>query len=146
MRTCLLPSITKVCLVPNFIDNKASHPKNSVYYNCRISLQQLCSVWSADAGLWSYNPSSRPHEHMDMAHLVQVQLQMHATGAQRGYLCSWSVANGSNVFKTHYNPSFVRAASKVLQQVVSKYLQAGSQGTDLPKCDITQEDKALRDA
>jgi hypothetical protein len=79
---------------------------------------------------------------MDLAHIVQVQLQMHATGANVGYLCSWSVANGAKIFKMKYSLQFMRHASQVLQQVVTKYLQPGTES--LPKCNITQEDESLQ--
>lgn len=96
----------------------------------------------AGPSYWSYNPASRPHDAMDIAHIVQVQLQMHATGAKVGYLCSWSLSHGSTVFRLEYSEAFMRGVSKVLQQVIHKYLQPGC--TALPKCDMTEEDSSLQ--
>lgn len=98
--------------------------------------------YCAEGSAWSYNPASRPHESVDVAHIVQAQMQMHATGASIGYLCSWSVANGSKVFKMTYSSEFMRAASEVLQHVVMKYLT--SKQSPLPCCDIRNEDVQMQ--
>lgn len=128
-----------------FMKLQGNEKGTSCLHNAALELSVIHVVTRAfrtGPSAWSYNPTSRPHDEMDIAHIVQVQLQMHATGARVGYLCSWSVANGSKIFKMKYSEEFMRGASEVLQQVVQRYLQPGND--TLPKCDITQEDDSMQ--
>ena len=73
-------------------------------------------------GAWSYKPDLKPHQLIDLARCVQIQFQLHATGAPVGYLCSFSLSQGMTVFKVKYSSAFMEAASKYLQLIVPKYL------------------------
>ncbi|NJR41972.1 MAG: hypothetical protein HC767_04265 [Akkermansiaceae bacterium] len=105
-----------------FMKLQGNEKGTSCLHNAALELSVIHVVTRAfrtGPSAWSYNPTSRPHDEMDIAHIVQVQLQMHATGARVGYLCSWSVANGSKIFKMKYSEEFMRGASEVLQPGLS---------------------------
>ena len=81
-------------------------------------------VAEAHAGSqWTYVPSVGPFRegHLDPAYVMQLQFQVHATGADRGFLVSWS-RQGLSIFEVPYSHALVAAAAKVLQTVISLYL------------------------
>lgn len=85
---------------------------------------------------WEYSPTIEPHKAPDVSHLFQIQFQMHATTAPVGYLCSHSIANGTQVFRVGYSPSFMRSVSSFLKILVPQYLTPDA---PLPKCNIAYE-------
>ena len=58
---------------------------------------------------------------VDPAYLAQMQLQLHATGADIGYLVSWARKQLS-VIKVPYSFDFVQAAARVLVHVVTDFV------------------------
>jgi hypothetical protein len=93
---------------------------------------------------WTYDPNISPATKIDVAHVIQIQFQLQATGAEIGFLCSWSVRNGVRFFSVKYSERFMQCASQVLKEVTSKYLQQGKRS--LPSCVITSESEALQES
>jgi hypothetical protein len=89
-----------------------------------------------------FMPNSKPATEIDAAYVVQLQLQMHATGAKVGYLISWA-RMGISVFRVKYCSDFVIAAAKVLQTVISCYV-FGSQDVQGDVVQLTHEMPDLR--
>ena len=58
---------------------------------------------------------------MDPAYVMQLQFQIHATGADHGFLVSWS-RQGLSIFRVPYSYALVAAAAKVLETVIAQYL------------------------
>ena len=58
---------------------------------------------------------------IDAAYIMQVQFQLHATGADYGYLVSWA-RRGLSIFKVPYSLDLVRATAVVLRYVIGEYL------------------------
>jgi hypothetical protein len=59
---------------------------------------------------------------LDPAYMVQVQLQMHVTGARTAFLGQWTLRNGTAVFQLDYSEETMRRASKVLKLVFDEYV------------------------
>jgi hypothetical protein len=70
---------------------------------------------------------------------VQVQLQMHATGADVAYCVSYSVHRGIRVFMVPYCARFICAAARVLVHVYKRYISKG-RSSPLPAHPDTQGD------
>ena len=67
---------------------------------------------------------------------------MHATTAPVGYLCSYTVANGVQLFKVTYSGRFMLQASAFLQMVFERnYLTARG---ELPPCDIRKDSQLMQ--
>lgn len=58
---------------------------------------------------------------MDPAHILQVQMQMHATGAEKAYIAYWS-RTGLSLFCVAYSADFMLAAVHVLQIVLQQFV------------------------
>jgi hypothetical protein len=78
---------------------------------------------------------------VDPRHVVQMQLQMHATGAPVAFLCSWA-RSGMHMWLVPYRPAFVLAAAAVLKCVLERYVYAAAPP---PTGDVFSCDKALKD-
>jgi hypothetical protein len=100
---------------------------------------------------WVFDPDMRccTANKLDPAYMVQVQLQMHVTGAKKAFLGQWTLRNGTAVFQLDYSREFMRRASKVLKLVFDKYV-APSYDCDsqygLPERDIMKQPYHLRTA
>ena len=78
----------------------------------------------ADAGVQhTYVPSipSFRLDNLDPAYVMQLQFQMHATGAAYGYICSWS-RRELTIIHVPYSFELVEATAHVLVHVVKHYL------------------------
>ena len=73
---------------------------------------------------WVYLPNVLPYHigNLDPAHLMQIQVQLHATGAEYGLLVSWSRARLA-VFKVPYCHEFMVALARQMAVVVRKYIE-----------------------
>lgn len=69
---------------------------------------------------------------LDAAYVLQVQFQLHATGADYGYLASWA-RTGLSVTKIFYSLDLIIACARVLQHVIADYLSP----EDVPKMPLT---------
>lgn len=96
------------------------------------------------SGDWMYRPTSKPHLRLEPAFMVQMQLQMHATGAKVAYLVSWA-RMGLGLFKVEYNGNFVIAAAKVLQLVMNRFVLKDEDVT-ADTLNLSRNDPALRDS
>jgi hypothetical protein len=103
-----------------------------------LSFKLVC-----DAGdNWTYDPNLGPATQIDVAYVIQIQFQLQATGAEIGFLCSWSVRNGVRFFAVTYSDRFMQRASLVLKEVINKYFQQSE--TSLPSLNITSESEDLQ--
>ena len=83
-------------------------------------------AWLPSAGgeqVWQYLPNSSPmaKDKIDPAYLVQMQFQMHATGAETAYLVSWA-RTGVAAYSVPYSYDFVIKAAGVLELVYNSYV------------------------
>lgn len=60
-------------------------------------------------------------DNMDAAYLLQVQLQLHATGADVGYLFSWSRTN-ITVHSVRYRHSLITAVAQVVKHIIEQFI------------------------
>ena len=72
---------------------------------------------------YTFVPSVPPFslDTLDVAYVLQVQFQLHATGAEFGYLVSWA-RSGLSVIKIPYSYELISACALVLQDVIINYL------------------------
>lgn len=93
---------------------------------------------------WTYHPSIAPFlaDKLDPAYLTQLQAQMHATGAEKGYLASWA-RTGLRIFEMPYSYGFMAAAAEVLSIVIPAYI-APDEAPALPQrfLDLSTEAQA----
>jgi hypothetical protein len=93
-----------------------------------------------------YRPASQSPKVPEPAHLAQVLLQLHATGAPKGLLGYWSRCS-LTVFEVQPSPSFVAAAAAFLAEVVNVFVHVPQEDAHrLPTCrvqDMSKEQQAL---
>lgn len=99
----------------------------------------------ADA-TWRFDPCCRcsQPDAVDPGYWVQVQLQLHATGAATAFLGQWTLRSRTALYQIEYNKAFMEQASLVLSKVISKYMKPD---TTFPPVNMDHEpDKDLKSA
>lgn len=94
----------------------------------RLAVAMLCADLNSAAlgARWDYRPTSAPSTDPDPAALLQLQLSMHATGADRGYLACWA-RTGMCVARSDYSRSLIVAIASSLQKVHDLTFAAGEE-------------------
>jgi hypothetical protein len=97
---------------------------------------------------WAYNPRVGAEAQLvpDPAHVVQMQIQMHAVGVPIGFLGVWTPMHGVTLFQVPYCSTFMAFASKVMQLVADAYLLPQSRMRSLPSGNIMSENSETQQA
>ena len=90
---------------------------------------------------YMYLPNSSPIQpsKVDPAYLVQVQFQMHATGASMAFIASWA-RTGVSVHRIQYSFAFVEKAAAVAAAVITHYVLPDERPA-LPKSLASMDDQ-----
>lgn len=84
----------------------------------------------------------KPATEIDVAYVIQILFQLHATGADIGFMCSWSVRHGVRFYSVKYSETFMHRASLVLREVIHTYFQQAEKS--LPSCNMVSESETLQ--
>ena len=118
----IVATIEAKCRCPFFLSGVASFDLLTetvpLHYLAGFRLQ-CCAAGDK----WTYIPILRAMamDNMDAAYLLQVQLQLHATGADVGYLFSWSRTDVT-VHSVRYRHTLITAAAHVLKHVIKQFV------------------------
>jgi hypothetical protein len=88
---------------------------------CFAAFGHTCKTLMHAGDKWYYNPSSAPTVRVDPAHVLQVQLQMQATGARVGWIVSFA-RQGIRIFEAKFDEKLVRSVARVLKSVLQGYI------------------------
>ena len=96
---------------------------------------------------YTFVPSVPPFslDTLDSGYVLQVQFQLHATGAEFGYLVSWA-RSGLSVTKIPYSLELITACAHVLQHVIEDYLSPEEIPTipqNFPSLPLDVQDKVI---